>query len=92
MIELARWLHVGSVQHGRTQDGEQPEREERRDCDESEKSQEIRTQQETEGRRGSETGKAIAESAAAAASADSQVLIASQPPRKSEWRLFRGIH
>ena len=74
-LGLARWLHVGVVQHSRTRNGshpevkvahswnamrqaagrrpgEEPEREQRRDSDESEKSEEIGTRQETEERSG----------------------------------------
>jgi hypothetical protein len=46
--------------------GEQPEREQRRDSDESEKSEIVRTQQEIEDWRGTEEREADAESAAAA--------------------------
>jgi hypothetical protein len=47
--------------------GKQPEREQRRDSDESEKSEGIWTQQETEGRSGTEEREADAESESAAA-------------------------
>jgi hypothetical protein len=63
---LARWLHVGNVQHGRRQEALKQEREERRDSDESEKSQGIGTQQEIEDWRGTEEREADAESAVAA--------------------------
>jgi hypothetical protein len=71
---LARWLHVENVQHGRRQEALKQEREERRDSDESEKSQSIGTQQEIEDWRGTERNKALAESAAAASSQVAQVL------------------
>jgi hypothetical protein len=79
------------VQDGRAQAAPKEERQQRRDSDESEKSQEVRTQQETEGRRWIEIRKAITESAAAAAAADPQVLIAAQSPRKRGFSFFRGF-
>jgi hypothetical protein len=88
---LARWLQVGSVQDGRTQEAPKEKRQQRRDSDESEKSQENRWQEAIEGRRGTERSKAIAESAAAAAAADPQVLIAAQSPRKKGFSFFRGF-
>ena len=54
--------------------GEQPEREQRRDSDESEKSEGIWTQQETEGRSGTEEREADGEAESAAA-ASFEVLI-----------------
>ena len=87
-IELARWLHVGRVQHSRARNGsqpevevarswnamrqaagrrpgEQPEREQRRDSDESEKSESICSQREIALRRWIEKRKTIIESSAA---------------------------
>jgi hypothetical protein len=66
-LELARCLHVGRAWYGRTLDGTKQKYEPRRSSDESEKGKDSQSQQEVEGRRGTETGKAIAESAAAAA-------------------------
>lgn len=87
-IKLARWLHVGRVQHSRARNGsqpevevarswnamrqaagrrpgEQPEREQRRDSDESEKSESICSQREIALRRWIEKRKTIIESSAA---------------------------
>lgn len=94
---MARWLHVGIVQHSRARNGsqpavevarswnamrqaagrrpgEQPEREQRRDSDESEKSEGVWTQQEIEGGGRIEIGEADGEAESAAA-ASFEVLI-----------------
>jgi hypothetical protein len=101
-LELARWLHVGIVQHSRAQNGsqpevevarswnamrqaagrrpgEQPEREQRRDSDESEKSDSNCTHHEIALRRGIEIRQALTESAAVAAQPTPPVLSAVQP-------------
>lgn len=64
-VEVARSWNAMRQAAGR-RPGEQPEREQRRDSDESEKSEIVRTQQEIEDWRGTEEREADAESAAAA--------------------------
>lgn len=68
--------------------GEQPEREQRRDSDESDKSEIIRTQQEIEVRRGIEIREALTESAAAPARQTPPDVASVQPSPAPEERIF----
>lgn len=86
-VEVARSWNAMRQAAGR-RPGEQPEREQRRDSDESEKSEIIRTQQEIEVRRGIEIREALTESAAAPARQTPPDVASVQPSPAPEERIF----